>query len=343
MGDYSYYISSNGGGFSGTSNPLSLSGKYQNNVQLQNARIKTQGWTMFKIHTQTDCDLGLNYQSYTLENYDIGELDSSGTNFNYQTTRFLYGIGDTNINLADNTNYYDVESLPTSGGWVWTPLTASYTAGPNKINVSGTVNINIPSNKYLMMVLTGPATDSVSYNNTGMIIITGLPTANGFCVGADSQILMGDKTYKAIKDIKRNDVVIQDIESGTTAIVSKVYNSQVSGEMVKIPAGLIGNKDYILCSQLHPIWIGENRIYAKDLNGVEIINCVAELYNLQYDEEGTFIVDGVKIDSLSPYHKYSPLPKDEFLDSGKYIAGRKVKDENDPLRNKPLLKLNKKQ
>jgi hypothetical protein len=61
------------------------------------------------------------------------------------------------------------------------------------------------------------------------------------------------------------------------------------------------------------------------------------LYNLQYDFEGTFYANGVKIDSLSPYHKHYPLPLASFVDKNNYIEGIKIKSEDDKIRNKPKL------
>lgn len=336
------YLGGISGGFSFESNPLDLGGGLQNNVALINQKNITLGNSYIKIYAQTDCVLSVPYKSYSFEDYESGSL-VQGPYFNEKYGRVWYGIGTSDNNLQNNENYYNGTNLPNPGGnWTWSPLTAN-SDSDTFVNINGTLNITIPKNRYFILAITGPeAPITPDYSKTGLIIFSGLPTANGLCVGAETKILMGDGSYKAIKDIRKNDVVIQDIETGSTSVVSKVYTTQFGGEMVKIPAGLIGNKEDVIISKLHPIWMNNNkRIYAKDLKGVEIIEGIAELYNLQFDEEGTFIADGIKIDSLSPYHKHYPLSKELFFDINKYIEGRKVKNENDKFRNKPFLVITK--
>lgn len=84
------------------------------------------------------------------------------------------------------------------------------------------------------------------------------------------------------------------------------------------------------------MWINDdsNRIFPKDISGVIDKRTQQDLYNIQFENEGTFYVDGLKIDSLSPYHcKYS-LEKANYFDSSKYKDYR-ITDEDDPSRNKP--------
>jgi hypothetical protein len=340
--DYNYLGSANGT-FSVASNPLDSSGSLQNNVALNNNSGTAQGTAYFYINTKTDCDLTIQYQSYSNEDL-IDDILTPGTYFNERYARVFYAVSDTAINIpiGNTINYYNGPPASDSSGnaVTWTPLTNS-SISDTFVDVGGVITLLIQKNKYLYFLMSGPTARS-GFAYTASLIISGLPSADGFCFGADSKILMSDGTYKPIKDIKRNDVVVQDINLHTTAIVSNVYKSQILGEMVKIPAGLIGNKEDIICTKLHPIWIGNKmRIYAQDLKGVELINGLCELYNLQFDEEGTFIVDGIKVDSLSPYHKYNPLPKELFIDQSKFIKGRKVRHENDSFRNKPPLRFNK--
>lgn len=121
------------------------------------------------------------------------------------------------------------------------------------------------------------------------------------CFKKNSLVLLGDGTYKKINEIKRGDILMQDDTLKTTAIVSKVYEQLIDGQVIKIPKGLIGNEDDIISTKNHPIWINKNsaRIYANKIIGVEKINICDNFYNIQYD------------------------------------------DENDPIRNKPILIFNK--
>ena len=74
---------------------------------------------------------------------------------------------------------------------------------------------------------------------------------------------------------------------------------------------------------------------AKNIKGVQKIDDVKEVYSIQFDEEGTFYANGIKVDSLSPYHRKFPLPKDHFTSLDKYINNYKVLNEDDLKRGKP--------
>jgi hypothetical protein len=317
----------------------------ENNIALCNLRPIGAGSAWVEILANTNLDLNIPYSSYSTEALDLGNI-TQGTFFNYQYARVWYGVNTKSVStgtnqLNINTSYYS--SPPSDVDYSWTPVTDSYIDGDQIIDISGNLSIYVPKDSYLVLLITGPVAPSTSYDYTASLIFTNLPSANGVCFGADTPILMGDNTYKLIKDIQRGDEVMQDSNTKTKAIVSNVHQSTLMTEMVSIPAGLMGNVEEIICTQLHPIWVENDtkRVYAKDLEGVKIISGAGQFFNLQYDEEGTFIADGIKVDSLSPYHKYIPLPKDLFIDASKYIEGKKVKDENDPTRNKPLLELNK--
>lgn len=164
---------------------------------------------------------------------------------------------------------------------------------------------------------------------------TGVPV----CVHPDTLILMHDNSVKMIKDIRRGDIVIQDIKTNKTAIVSVVIITPPV-ELVIIPSGLLDNKSDLIITFNHPVWINNDndRIMPKNINGViKYDNYLEYVYNLQFDEEGTFYANDIKIDSLTPYQATYPLSKDNFIDINKYQEGIIISDENDPRRNKPVL------
>lgn len=154
---------------------------------------------------------------------------------------------------------------------------------------------------------------------------------------------MSDYTYKPIKDIRRYDEVISDIKSNSTLKVSRNISCiLINQDVYRIPKGLLYNKNDILVRDIHPIWINDTeRCMIKDIIGVikisnnEIKNKL--FYNLQFDVEGTFYVEGIKVDSLSPYHRKLPLGKDNFIDKNLYKPNKKINNENDISRNKPIL------
>lgn len=81
--------------------------------------------------------------------------------------------------------------------------------------------------------------------------ITGFTDAST-CVIGDSYILMHDNTFKMIKDIKRGDQVIQDINSNSVGIVSRVIIVSTN-KLVKIPQNLLGSHEDLIITPLHPV------------------------------------------------------------------------------------------
>lgn len=106
----------------------------------------------------------------------------------------------------------------------------------------------------------------------------------------------------------------------------------------KIKKGLIGNTEDIICTDNHPIWCNndKNRIFAKDIDGVEKIKLAEYIYDIQFEDEGTFYANGIKVDSFPPFNKGSKLPKELYFDESKY-KDYVYTGEDDPIRNKPLM------
>ena len=79
----------------------------------------------------------------------------------------------------------------------------------------------------------------------------------------------------------------------------------------------------------------KNRIYAKDISGIKIKEGIHTVYNIQFDEEGTFYANGIKTDSLSPNFYRLKLPKDQFINKRKHDKNYLIKEEDDSRRGKP--------
>jgi hypothetical protein len=104
----------------------------------------------------------------------------------------------------------------------------------------------------------------------------------------------------------------------------------------------MGNMEEIIISKYHPIWINNdaNRIFPKYLKNMEMIKVCDILYNIQFEDEGTYYVEGVKVDSLSPFHKKFPLEESNYYDSKKYDSTCVINNEDDAIRNKPPMTKN---
>ena len=196
---------------------------------------------------------------------------------------------------------------------------------------SGTQSITVLPNNWVAVMIAADSTVSARFTITGF-------TDAGVCVGANSEILMFDYSIKMIKDIQRGDQVIQDIKSNSIATVSNIVITSCD-KLVLVPKNLLGNQKELIITHGHPIWINNdtNRILARDIIGIETYNDIEPVYNLQFDFEGTFYANNIKIDSLTPYQTIFPLPKNLFINPDNYIPDYIVLHEDEPRRNKPKM------
>jgi hypothetical protein len=196
-------------------------------------------------------------------------------------------------------------------------------------------SISVLSNNWVAVMI---AADSDGPLNT--FVIEGFSDAGGICFKGDTKIAMIDGENKFIKDIIRGDKVITDKKGEKYNIVTRVVKVCMNCELVKIPKGLIGNTEDIITTKNHPIWVNndENRVLSKDICGIEILKGVEqELYNIQFEDDGTYYAEGVKVDSLSPNHKKFKLPKVLYWDTTKYDEKVIIKSESDEKYEKPKM------
>jgi len=167
------------------------------------------------------------------------------------------------------------------------------------------------------------------------IMITSKPV----CVLGKTKILMGDGSLKPIKDIVRGERVITDKETGATKQVARVLSSIFKGAAVRIPKGTLGSTEEVICTEEHPVWSedGTYRTKSKDVKGAIRFQLWDTVYTLQYEEEGTYYAEGIRMDSVSPYYHVNRLPKQLYFNKAKHDKLVIVKDENDKRRGKPKM------
>jgi len=181
----------------------------------------------------------------------------------------------------------------------------------------------------------GAAPSNTPNNNggNGYVIIS---ENSGVCFRETTRVLMADRTFKAIKDIERGDEILTDKKNGATKKVARSLKYMATGKATEIPMHLIGNRRTIVCSSTHPFWVSDTRrILAGDIEGTEEIKICEWLYTIQFEDEGTYYVEGVKVDAVSPDHRKFKLPKELYFDQTKYKANRVMKSEDDERRKKP--------
>jgi hypothetical protein len=162
-------------------------------------------------------------------------------------------------------------------------------------------------------------------------------SADPVCVIGTTQILMADNTLKMIKDIQRGDLVLTNKDTNENKKVCRVVKSYYSGDVIKLKKKLIGNTDDLIMTSGHPIWVNNdtNRVCCRDLSGREIVKICDYFYNIQFEDEGTYYSESVKVDSLSSNNHERKLPKELYFDQSKYDEKCIIIEEDDPRRNKP--------
>ena len=161
-------------------------------------------------------------------------------------------------------------------------------------------------------------------------------TFDSVCVGADTKILLENSIYKRASELQRGDRIVQDIKTGSIKTISRVIVSS-SDICMTIHKGLLCNTVDLVITENHPIWVNsdKNRICAKDITGTKRIEGRYNVYSIQFDEEGTFYAEGIKVDSISPNYHTFKLPKDQYLNKHKHDKRCIIRKEDDPKRGKP--------
>ena len=148
---------------------------------------------------------------------------------------------------------------------------------------------------------------------------------------------MADNTLKMIKDVQRGDVVLTNKDTNENKKVCRVVKSYYSGDVIKLNKELIGNIDDLIMTSGHPIWINNdtNRVCCRDISGREFVKICDYFYNIQFEDEGTYYSEDVKVDSLSPNNHERKLPKELYFNENNYDEKCIIVEEDDPRRNKP--------
>ena len=178
---------------------------------------------------------------------------------------------------------------------------------------STSLSVNIPRNNYFGLAVgnNGNLVDVVFSNVP--------PTTPPICFVGDVKVLCEQGIHKTIKDIQIGDNVVTNIEKNHMLKVANIYKSFVTTNGYKLKKGLIGNFEDIICTN-HPFWCNDdkNRIFPEYIGGVESYALNEYIYDLQFEEESVFYVNGKKVDALSPNYIYFKLPKEKYYDMKKY-------------------------
>lgn len=162
------------------------------------------------------------------------------------------------------------------------------------------------------------------------------------CLDSQTEILMANGEKKPICQIQRGDWVAGNLSSTITYQVSRVLLTELLErspvDVVKIQSEALGpNLPYktLTLTANHPIiWDGARRPaksftdfegiirYEKNSTAGSHLSHLGEgkygLYDLQFDQDGTFIANGMEVQSRSPFSEITPLPKELFHNQSLY-------------------------
>lgn len=181
------------------------------------------------------------------------------------------------------------------------------------------------------------------------------------CVGSGAQVLMADGTTKLIQDMKRGDLVASDPEISHVHRVAKVhqrsYQPDAIIDLYQFETGSLGEiptKPLILTPH-HAIYHEGARYPAKAFhktNGVNLIEKTSvreilvgithddetvsyDLWDLQFETIGSYVVNGVTVQSRHPQSINTPLDLADYFDISFYSPT--LRDDHDDAYSLPLL------
>jgi hypothetical protein len=239
------------------------------------------------------------------------------------------------------------ESPNTGASCQFSNNTTSITATTN-INgsaSSGTITANGTAGPYNVVVSAIGFSDSV-FN------LSNLPVP---CVAFDTQILMADGTVKPIQKIERGDLVAGDLLGTLHYRVARVTNHIITDDcpndiviFEKDSLGLNMPVRRLIIGANHAlIWNHARRpakcfsdlpditryykkkIFKNDQSRDDVIYLLKDLlppqpndqyslYDLQFETTGTYVAEGLVIQSRCPRSDLTPLPKDLYFDQSLY-------------------------
>lgn len=180
---------------------------------------------------------------------------------------------------------------------------------------------------------------------------------NAVCVAADTEILMADGTIKQIQEIRRGDLVATDNSLTSHLKVARTLKTvHQPDHLLNIchfePNSLSTNVPYrkLVISFLHPILDIHRRRHAYRYRGTpgvhlydsETVSTVVpldkegqySLWDLQFETVGSYVANGMTIQSRHPQSFLTPLPRDLYFDQSLYDEN--LKNDHDSSYSLPL-------
>jgi hypothetical protein len=153
------------------------------------------------------------------------------------------------------------------------------------------------------------------------------------CVDGQTNILMADGTTKIISDINRGDLVAGLPDKSIIHRVARINISRSNSkpsDLLRFDSGSLGKnipETPLIMTKNHPIIYMNRRRPAKSF--IKFPGVTSEtyersqfdqynLYDLQFDHDGSYVGNGVTLQSRCPRSQITPLPKELYFDQSLY-------------------------
>lgn len=125
------------------------------------------------------------------------------------------------------------------------------------------------------------------------------------CFIGSTKVQVDNNCFKEIQDLRANEIILQDKNSNRYGQIIRVTKYHIPTlEVCRIPKGILGNTEDIICTKKHKFVINGNLRSACRISGVKFIKLENEyVYNIQFKDMNTFYVDNLQVESLHPNNK----------------------------------------
>jgi len=176
------------------------------------------------------------------------------------------------------------------------------------------------------------------------------------CLTTNTKILLSDHSEKMIQNIRRGDIVAADPQISRRYLVSRVLSDQYSGNSVldicefkpNSIAQNVPNQTLYITSG-HPIVHNgarrASRLFTEfdgvtESKNIKFDNLIEgqndhRLWDLQFDTVGSYVANGVTVQSRHPQSFITPMPKELYFDQKLYSP--EIKNDHDPKYEFPLV------
>lgn len=158
------------------------------------------------------------------------------------------------------------------------------------------------------------------------------------CLASNTLITLSDGLIKPISEIVRGDLIIDKLNNKINKVAKVIiddYPPKYIADMLKFEIGSLGGDlpcQPLYISKNHPIvYNGARRpaycfqnmpdvTYYKNTPLNEVLLHDQKLCDLQFEDDVTYLANGVIVQSRSPYSNLTPLPKELYFDQSLYTG-----------------------